>query len=408
MSLFIAEKGPGFTVARKLEKLGYKGIDTCELVFEDYRVPADRLIGGVEGQGLQQVLVGPRARPHQRRRARRRRRAGGARGGRGLCAGAQDLRQADLRAPGDPAQARRHGDARRGRAAAGRVAPRDAYDRGERCDMEAGMAKLLRHRGRRWRTRSRRCASTAATATPRNSTSSGYYRDAPLLRHRRRHQRDAAHHHRQAADRAESAHERCRSTGVRIIAVEQYGAGPFGTQHLADLGAEVIKIENPADGGDVGRAVGPHFFGAAATATSSRPSTATRGASRSTSSTPGGQRVLARARAERRRGVRQPARRPAGEARPHLRAADATSTRSIVCAHLSAYGRSGSRAAWPGYDYLMQAEAGYLSLTGEPDGPPARFGLSIVDMMTGIDGRARRCSPASSTRAPPARAATST
>ncbi len=56
----------------------------------------------------------------------------------------------------------------------------------------------------------------------------------------------------------------------------------------------------------------------------------------------------------------------------------------IVCAHLSAYGRSGSRAAWPGYDYLMQAEAGYLALTGEPDGPPARMGLSVVDYMTGL------------------------
>jgi crotonobetainyl-CoA:carnitine CoA-transferase CaiB-like acyl-CoA transferase len=56
----------------------------------------------------------------------------------------------------------------------------------------------------------------------------------------------------------------------------------------------------------------------------------------------------------------------------------------IVCAHLSAYGRSGSRADWPGYDYLMQAETGYLSLTGEPDGPPARMGLSIVDLMTGL------------------------
>jgi len=55
----------------------------------------------------------------------------------------------------------------------------------------------------------------------------------------------------------------------------------------------------------------------------------------------------------------------------------------VVCVHLSAYGRSGSRVAWPGFDYLMQAEAGYLSLTGEPDGPPARFGLSMIDMMTG-------------------------
>ena len=57
----------------------------------------------------------------------------------------------------------------------------------------------------------------------------------------------------------------------------------------------------------------------------------------------------------------------------------------IVCAHLSAYGRDGPRKAWPGYDYLMQAEAGYLSLTGEPDGPPARMGLSIVDLMTGLN-----------------------
>ncbi len=56
----------------------------------------------------------------------------------------------------------------------------------------------------------------------------------------------------------------------------------------------------------------------------------------------------------------------------------------IVCAHLSAYGRSGPRADWPGFDYLMQAEAGYFSLTGEPGAPPARFGLSIVDLMTGL------------------------
>ena len=53
--------------------------------------------------------------------------------------------------------------------------------------------------------------------------------------------------------------------------------------------------------------------------------------------------------------------------------------------HISAYGRDNEpRAAWPGYDYLMQAEAGFMSLTGEPDGSPARFGLSMVDYMTGI------------------------
>jgi len=58
MSLFLAEKAEGFRVSRKLEKLGYKGIDTAELAFEDYRLAADKLIGGVEGRGLQQILSG--------------------------------------------------------------------------------------------------------------------------------------------------------------------------------------------------------------------------------------------------------------------------------------------------------------------------------------------------------------
>ena len=55
-----------------------------------------------------------------------------------------------------------------------------------------------------------------------------------------------------------------------------------------------------------------------------------------------------------------------------------------MCAHLSAYGRDNKRAAWPGYDYLMQAEAGYMHLTGEPDSPPTRMGLSMVDYMSGV------------------------
>ena len=49
-------------------------------------------------------------------------------------------------------------------------------------------------------------------------------------------------------------------TGITVLAVEQYGAGPFGTMLLGDLGAEVIKIENPLGGGDMARAVGPHFL----------------------------------------------------------------------------------------------------------------------------------------------------
>ena len=50
-------------------------------------------------------------------------------------------------------------------------------------------------------------------------------------------------------------------SGLRVIAVEQYGAGPYGSMQLADLGAEVIKIENPAEGGDMARRVGPFFVG---------------------------------------------------------------------------------------------------------------------------------------------------
>ena len=58
MSMFIARKGEGFRVSRKLEKLGYKGIDSAELIFEDYRISADDLLGGQEGRGMQAALGG--------------------------------------------------------------------------------------------------------------------------------------------------------------------------------------------------------------------------------------------------------------------------------------------------------------------------------------------------------------
>jgi crotonobetainyl-CoA:carnitine CoA-transferase CaiB-like acyl-CoA transferase len=169
--------------------------------------------------------------------------------------------------------------------------------------------------------------------------------------------------------------------GLRILAVEQYGAGPFGTQHLADLGAEVIKIENPQEGGDVGRQIGPHFFGP-------NDSHFYESVNRNKKSVaidlkqPDGMKVFldllrtADAMLDNLRGDL-----PAKLGLDY-EALSKVNPR-IVCVHLSAYGRTGSRAAWPGYDYLMQAEAGYLSLTGEPDGPPSRAGVSIVDLSTG-------------------------
>lgn len=170
--------------------------------------------------------------------------------------------------------------------------------------------------------------------------------------------------------------------GVRVLTVEQYGAGPFGTQFLSDQGAEVIKIESPAMGGDYARNVGPYFF-------TDEHSQFFHSFNRNKKSltlditTPEGRTVFqdlvktADAVASNARGD-VPAR--LGIVYDDLKDVNP----KVVCAHLSAYGREGSRANWPGFDYLMQAEAGYFAVTGEPGTPPTRMGLSIVDLMTGL------------------------
>ncbi len=174
--------------------------------------------------------------------------------------------------------------------------------------------------------------------------------------------------------------------GCRILAVEQYGAGPWGTQYLGDLGAEVIKIENPRDGGDMARPLGPFFLNDGEGTADSLFFQSVNRNKKSLTLDLGD---------------------PDGQATFHdlVKSADAVTCNlrgdvpgklgltyetlgkvnpKIVCAHLTAYGREGERATWPGYDYLMQAEAGWFSLTGEPDSPPTRFGLSVVDLMTGL------------------------
>jgi crotonobetainyl-CoA:carnitine CoA-transferase CaiB-like acyl-CoA transferase len=168
--------------------------------------------------------------------------------------------------------------------------------------------------------------------------------------------------------------------GVRILGVEVYGAGPFGTAHLADLGAEVIKIEQ-REGGDISRAVGPFMLG-------EDDSAFFQSLNRNKKSLtldlkhPRGREVLMRlvATADGLMGNLR------GDQPEKLRLTYkdlAAANPKIVCAHLSAYGRDGARKSWPGYDYLMQGEAGWLYLSGEPDGPPARMGLSVVDYSTG-------------------------
>jgi alkylation response protein AidB-like acyl-CoA dehydrogenase len=142
MSLFLAEKGPGFTVGRKLEKLGYKGIDSAELMFSDYHIPAERLIGGAEGRGLQQALGGLELG-----------RINVAARGVGVAQAALDeaVSYSQIRKTfGKPIcehqaiQLKLADMATQVRAA--RLLVEDAartYDTGERCDMEAGMAKLF-------------------------------------------------------------------------------------------------------------------------------------------------------------------------------------------------------------------------------------------------------------------------
>ena len=142
MSLFIAPKGPGFTVGRKLEKLGYKSIDSAELVFEDYRVPADHLIGEVEGRGFTQVAGGLELG-----------RINVAARGVGIAEGALRLATsyAQMRKTfGKPICEHQAIQLKLGematRARAARLLTLDAaaaFDRGERCDMEAGMAKYF-------------------------------------------------------------------------------------------------------------------------------------------------------------------------------------------------------------------------------------------------------------------------
>jgi crotonobetainyl-CoA:carnitine CoA-transferase CaiB-like acyl-CoA transferase len=164
--------------------------------------------------------------------------------------------------------------------------------------------------------------------------------------------------------------------------VEQYGAGPAGTVYLADLGAEVIKIENHKDGGDVGRQVGPHFFGPGDSQFFQTFNRNKKSITLDLKHPEGKVAFLALAKNADAvlDNLRGDLPEKLGLTYEHLKGANP----KIVCAHLSAYGRTGSRKAWPGYDYLMQAEAGHMSLTGEPGSPPARYGLSIVDLMTGL------------------------
>ncbi|MCZ6474367.1 MAG: acyl-CoA dehydrogenase family protein [SAR324 cluster bacterium] len=179
MSLFIAEKGEGFSVSRKLEKLGYKGIDSAELVFENYKVPASNLIGGEEGLGLNHTLAGLElGRINVAARG-----VGVARASLNEALAYAQVRQTFGKpiAQHQAIQIKLADMATRVEAARLLVeSAARAYDQGQRCDMEAGMAKLF--------------ASEAAISNSleamrihgaygysKEFNVERYYRDAPLL-----------------------------------------------------------------------------------------------------------------------------------------------------------------------------------------------------------------------------------
>ena len=123
MTTFLVEKEPGFgetaqgvTIPGKIDKMGYKGVDTTEAIFEGHRISADQILGGEPGKGFYQMMDGVEVGPRQRRRPRLRRRQPRLRARHRLLPAARDLRQEDRRAPGDPLPARRDGHQGRDRA----------------------------------------------------------------------------------------------------------------------------------------------------------------------------------------------------------------------------------------------------------------------------------------------------
>jgi crotonobetainyl-CoA:carnitine CoA-transferase CaiB-like acyl-CoA transferase len=170
-------------------------------------------------------------------------------------------------------------------------------------------------------------------------------------------------------------------TGVRIIAIEQFGAGPYGSSHLADLGAEVIKIEDPGTGGDVGRFVPPY----AEDGDSLYFETFNRGKQSMALdlTTVAGRQVfddLVRVSDAVYSNLRGDVPGRIGITYAELRHLNPR----IVCCSLSGFGMTGPRQREPGYDYVVQALSGWMDITGEPDGPPAKSGLSIVDCSAGL------------------------
>jgi crotonobetainyl-CoA:carnitine CoA-transferase CaiB-like acyl-CoA transferase len=167
---------------------------------------------------------------------------------------------------------------------------------------------------------------------------------------------------------------------LRVVAVEQYGAGPWGTMQLADLGADVIKVEDPVSGGDVGRYVPPYQRGTDSLFFESF----NRG---KRSAVLDLRQVEGRAAFEALAGSADAVfcnLRGDAPAKLGLLYDDLSHVNErLVCCSLSAFGLTGPRMAEGGYDFTIQGLAGWQSITGAPGDPPMRSGLSLVDFIGG-------------------------
>lgn len=168
--------------------------------------------------------------------------------------------------------------------------------------------------------------------------------------------------------------------GIRVLDLSRVLAGPWCTQILGDLGADVIKIENPNRGDDT------RGWGRAVTDTETTYYLAANRNKRSV--------AVDLAHPEGRRAVREIADQSdilvenfkLGGLAKYALDYDTLSAKlpGLIYCSVSGYGRTGPHAARPGYDVLIQAESGLMSITGEADGPATKYGVAVSDITTGM------------------------
>jgi formyl-CoA transferase/CoA:oxalate CoA-transferase len=169
-------------------------------------------------------------------------------------------------------------------------------------------------------------------------------------------------------------------SGLRVLDLSRNLAGPYCTMLLGDLGAEVVKVESAAGGDDTRAWRPPEWNGQSATFLACNRNKRSIALDLDTQA---GQDVVRRL--ARRSDVVVSSFRPGSLAKRGLdfESLHALNPRLVYCA-ISAYGSRGPKQDWPGYDPVLQAESGMMSVTGHPDGPPARLGVAAIDLGTAM------------------------